>query len=213
MSDLNPHQIGRRDFIKGTVAVIGGFIGTLISIPSVAYLLSPAVKAGGESSEVITLGPLENYPIGIPTRFDFTQTKVNGWERTATNYGLYVIRRSENEVWVFSDVCTHLGCRVTWYEDQKHYISPCHDGHFDIMGNVVSGPPPRPLDEFLTKIEGGELFVQLPSIKREAYSSQHQAMTTRRGFLKLAALGMGDESRIWRKSISLPLSGGSASAR
>lgn len=170
MSGSDPHQVSRRDFIKGTAAVIGGLIGALISIPSVAYLLSPAMKAGGDASQsaVIDLGPLENYPVGVPTRFDFTQTRVNGWERTATNYGLFVLRRNESEVRVFSDICTHLGCRVTWHPDQEHYISPCHDGHFDILGNVVSGPPPRPLDEFVTKMEGGELFVQLPPVKREA---------------------------------------------
>jgi Rieske Fe-S protein len=134
----------------------------------VAFLLSPAVKSGGQSNAVIALGPLENYPVGVPTRFDFTQTKVNGWERTATNYGLYVVRKNETEVRVFSDVCTHLGCRVSWYEDQMHYISPCHNGHFDILGNVVSGPPPRPLDEFVTKIEGGGLYVQLPPIRRDS---------------------------------------------
>jgi Rieske Fe-S protein len=166
MSD--PHQVSRRDFIKGTAAVIGGLIGALIGIPSVAFLLSPAMKSGAETDAVIALGPLENYPVGVPTRFDFTQTKVNGWERTAINYGLYVVRKNESEVRVFSDVCTHLGCRVTWHADQEHYISPCHDGHFDILGNVISGPPPRPLDEFVTKIEGGELFVQLPPIKRES---------------------------------------------
>ena len=82
MSDSDPHQVSRRDFIKGTAAVIGGLIGVLIGIPSLAYLLSPAVKSQGESDAVIALGPLANYPIGIPTRFDFTQTKVNGWERT-----------------------------------------------------------------------------------------------------------------------------------
>jgi menaquinol-cytochrome c reductase iron-sulfur subunit len=137
----------------------------LIGIPSVAFLLSPAMKSSAETDAVIALGPIENYPIGIPTRFDFTRTKVNGWERTATDYGLYVVRKS-GEVRVFSDVCTHLGCRVSWHADQEHYISPCHDGHFDILGNVISGPPPRPMDEFVTKIESGELFVQLPPIKR-----------------------------------------------
>jgi Rieske Fe-S protein len=71
-------------------------------------------------------------------------------------------------VHVFSDICTHLACKVTWHEDQQHYISPCHDGHFDIDGGVVSGPPPRPLDIYATRIENGELFVQLPAIKREA---------------------------------------------
>jgi len=170
MSTSDKHQFSRGDFINGTAAAIGGLIGALIGIPSVAYLLSPAMESGVDASgdAAIALGPLENYPIGVPTRFDFTQTKVNGWERTATNYGLFVVRKSESEVRVFSDVCTHLGCRVTWHADQEHYISPCHDGHFDIVGNVISGPPPRPLDEFITKIEGGELYVQLPPIKRES---------------------------------------------
>jgi Rieske Fe-S protein len=76
--------------------------------------------------------------------------------------------KNENKVRVFSGVCTYLGCRGTWYADRAHYISPCHDGHFDMMGNVVSEPPPRPLDEFVTKIEAGKLLVQLPPIKRES---------------------------------------------
>ena len=165
MSDSNNNQLGRRDFIKGTAVAISGLIGALIGIPSIIYLLSPSLGVE-ENSDSINLGSLENYPIGIPTRFDFTLTKVNGWERTATNYGLYVVRKSENEVRVFSDICTHLGCRVSWHPDQEHYISPCHDGHFDIVGNVVSGPPPRPLDEFTARIEAGNLFVQLPAFRR-----------------------------------------------
>lgn len=160
------HDINRRDFIKATAAIIGGLISAVIGIPSIAYLLSPSLRETGDDSR-IDLGPLENYPIGVPTRFDFTRTRVNGWERTAVNYGLYVVRRYEGEVRVFSDICTHLGCRVTWHPDQEHYISPCHDGHFDVLGNVVSGPPPRPLDEFATEMENGNLFVILPPFKRE----------------------------------------------
>ncbi|HLO14125.1 MAG TPA: ubiquinol-cytochrome c reductase iron-sulfur subunit [Anaerolineales bacterium] len=164
---MSGSEVSRRDFIRATAAVIAGLIGALIGVPSVAYLLSPAMRAK-EDDATIALGSIENYPIGIPTRFEFTRTKVNGWERTATNYGLYVVRKNENEVRVFSDICTHLGCRVSWHADQKNYVSPCHDGHFDMMGNVVSGPPPRPLDEFVTKIETGNLFVQLPPFRRTA---------------------------------------------
>lgn len=158
-------NISRRDFIKTITAMIGGLIGSLIGIPSIAYLLSPSLRETGDDSR-IDLGPLEDYPIGVPTRYDFTLTKVNGWERTAVNHGLYIIRRNEGEVRVFSDICTHLGCRVTWQPDQEHYISPCHDGHFDVLGNVVSGPPPRPLDEFAAEMENGNLFVVLPPFKR-----------------------------------------------
>jgi Rieske Fe-S protein len=159
-------NITRRDFIKATVCFLGGLIGITVGIPSIAFLLSPSLRKI-EDDSIIDLGPLENYPIGIPTRFTFTQTKINGWERTAINYGLFVVRKNENEVRAFSDICTHLGCRVTWQADQGHYISPCHDGHFDVMGNVVSGPPPRPLDEFITRLEEGNLFVVLPPMKRE----------------------------------------------
>lgn len=165
MSASDRNQLSRRDFIKATVISIGGLIGAVIGMPSVAYLLSPSLRAE-EDSASIDLGPLEKYPIGVPTRFEFTRTKVNGWERTATNYGMYVVRRSESEVRVFSDICTHLGCRVTWHPDQEHYVSPCHDGHFDIEGSVISGPPPRPLDEFVTEIEDGNLLIHLPALKR-----------------------------------------------
>ena len=166
MSASSKNQLSRRDFIKVALAGIGGLIGALVGLPSVAYLLSPAWQAGAEDEAVISLGALENYPIGIPTRFDFTRTRVNGWERTAVSYGLYVVRKSESDVRVFSDICTHLGCRVTWHPDVQHYISPCHDGHFDLLGKNISGPPPRPLDEFVTKVENGNLIATLPPFKR-----------------------------------------------
>lgn len=150
-----------------TAAAIGGIIGAVMTIPSIAYLLSPVLQAK-KDTDTVDLGSLADYPIGVPTRFEFTRTKVNGWERTGITYGVYVLKKGESGVRVFSDICTHLGCKVTWHPDQGHYISPCHDGHFDLVGNVVSGPPPRPLDEFITKIEGGHLFIQLPPIKRKA---------------------------------------------
>ena len=166
MSAPSKNQLSCRDFIKAALTGIGGLVGALVGLPSVAYLLGPAWQAGAEEEAVIPLGALENYPIGIPTRFDFTRTRVNGWERTAVSYGLYVVRQSESEARVFSDICTHLGCRVTWHPDLQHYISPCHDGHFDLLGKNISGPPPRPLDEFVVKIENGNLIATIPPFKR-----------------------------------------------
>jgi menaquinol-cytochrome c reductase iron-sulfur subunit len=168
MSASDKNQLTRRDFIKAALAGIGGLIGALVGLPSVAYLLSPALQVKAENDAQISLGALETYSIGVPTRFDFTRTNVNGWERTAVSYGLYVVRTSESEVRVFSDICTHLGCRVTWHPDIEHYISPCHDGHFNILGKNISGPPPRPLDEFVTKIENRDLLITLPPFKRSA---------------------------------------------
>ena len=109
---------------------------------------------------------MSDSPIGTPALFNFTRTQVNGWEKTVNSYGVFVIRIDETRVQVLSNICTHLSCRVTWHPDIQHYVSPCHDGHFDRIGNVLSGPPPRPLDEYTTKIEDGNLYILLPPYKR-----------------------------------------------
>jgi menaquinol-cytochrome c reductase iron-sulfur subunit len=144
-----PNRISRRDFIKGTTAAIGGFIVVALGIPAVAYLVDPATKSGGKQSSVI-VGKLEDIPVGAPYPFSFTITKVNGWERTATTYGGYVLRSSEdpNDILILSSRCTHLGCQVAWHEDKQAYVCPCHDASFNKTGGVIDGPPPRPLDRF-----------------------------------------------------------------
>ena len=45
MPDSSKNQLGRRDFIKATVATIGSLIGALIGIPSIVHLLSPSLQA------------------------------------------------------------------------------------------------------------------------------------------------------------------------
>jgi menaquinol-cytochrome c reductase iron-sulfur subunit len=165
MSDINHKDLSRRDFIKATMAIVGGFIGAVIAIPAIAYLISPALR-NDEENAWINLGALEKYPLKIPTLFEFARTKVNGWERTGMTYGVFVVRPDEQTVRIFSNICTHLGCHITWRPNIQNYVSPCHDGHFDILGKVVSGPPPRPLDEFHTKIESGNLYIQLPAFRR-----------------------------------------------
>lgn len=152
-----PH-LSRNDFVKTVTAALGTIIGVSVGVPAVAYVLSPALKTSA-SEAWIPLGPLDNYPVGVPTLFPFTRTKVNGWERTTNSYGVYVYRSSDTEVVAYSNVCTHLSCRVNWHEDQQLFTCPCHDAAFDINGNVAGGPPPRPLDQYQTKVEEGSLFI------------------------------------------------------
>jgi Rieske Fe-S protein len=164
MSESNA-GISRRDFIKGTCVLIGGCVGTLITVPAIAYLISPVASAA-EGSSWIDLGPFEEYPFGAPTLREFTRTHINGWERTGTSYGVFVVRPDAQTVRVFSNICTHLACHINWHPDVQHFISPCHDGHFDTLGKNISGPPPRPLDEFVTRLQAGKLSIQWPPFKR-----------------------------------------------
>ena len=151
-------KMSRREFTKIVTGFLGTVMGVIMGIPIIGYVIDPALKSQ-ESDEWVSLGPLENFPIGIPTLFTFTQTKVTGWERTTTSYGAYVLRDTETELKVLSNRCTHLSCRVTWKEADLAYECPCHDARFDIEGEVLSGPPPRPLDTFEHKVEEGVLFI------------------------------------------------------
>jgi menaquinol-cytochrome c reductase iron-sulfur subunit len=156
----NP-ELSRNEFVKVTIGVLGGTMTAAIGLPAVGYLLSPAVKAMQSSSKEtwIPVGPLENYPVGTPILFSFTRSKINGWEKTTTSHGIFIYRPNETEVLALSNVCTHLGCRVNWNETDQLYECPCHDAAFTVEGQVDSGPPPRPLDEYATKVEEGILYI------------------------------------------------------
>jgi Rieske Fe-S protein len=152
----SPH-LDRRQFVNVVLAFLGSVMGAVIGLPAIGYLISPASKVQKKESW-ISAGPLEKYPIGTPVLFSFTRTTINGWEKTVNSHGVFVTRFSPDQVRVFSNICTHLSCRVNWRVDEQDYACPCHEAHFDIEGNVLSGPPPRPLDVYENKIEEGNLL-------------------------------------------------------
>ena len=148
----------RRSFVKIITASLGSLMAAVVGLPAIQYFISPALGKG-DGDEWISLGSLDNYPLDTPTLFNFTIAKVNGWEKSSQSYGAYVIRKDGDDPVVLSDVCTHLSCRVYWDEETNEYVCPCHAAFFGINGAVISGPPPRPLDQYEIKIEENQLFI------------------------------------------------------
>ena len=142
-------EVSRRDFIKVTTGIVGGIIGAVIGLPTVYYLIDPALREGAKEAW-IPIGKLEDMKIGIPYPFSFTRVQVNGWERTSTSHGGFITRNSEapNDLLILNSKCTHLSCTVNWSENDQVYLCPCHDAKFGSLGEVLDGPPPRPLDRF-----------------------------------------------------------------
>ncbi len=64
-----------------------------------------------------------------------------------------------NVLTAFSPVCSHLGCFVNWDNNKKEFICPCHAGRYDINGNVISGPPPKPLTKMPLEIRDGKVYI------------------------------------------------------
>ena len=162
------NRISRRDFIKAITGVVGGIIGVGVGIPAIGYLIAPALRENKAGAPVI-IGKLDEIPVGIFHPFSFTLTKVNGWERTASNYGGYILRKSEapDDILVLSSRCTHLSCTVNWNEEANKFICPCHDASFNADGKVVDGPPPEPLGHFDYTLDA-EGFITIVPVELES---------------------------------------------
>jgi Rieske Fe-S protein len=70
-----------------------------------------------------------------------------------------LIRVNETEWRAFSAICTHLNCTVQYQDQIRRIWCACHNGHYDLNGNVVSGPPPRALEEYVARVRGDEVVI------------------------------------------------------
>jgi Rieske Fe-S protein len=70
-----------------------------------------------------------------------------------------LIHASETSWRAFSAVCTHLNCTVQYQEASHQIWCACHNGLYDMNGRVVSGPPPKPLEEYTVHVRGEEVVI------------------------------------------------------
>ena len=136
---------GRRDILK---YVMGGallaWIGAVI-YPIFSYLKPPR-QAEVEVTSV-KVGKLADI------------AKDSGTIVRFGNKPVILIRTPADQLAAFSAVCTHLDCTVQYRSDFGVIWCACHNGKYDLTGRNVSGPPPRPLDEYRVVIQGDEVFI------------------------------------------------------
>lgn len=71
-----------------------------------------------------------------------------------------LVRTDSGELRAFSAICTHLNCTVQYRNDLGHMWCACHNGHFDLSGRNITGPPPRPLDPLDVHVQGDQIIVR-----------------------------------------------------
>ena len=135
----------RRDLLERALAAGAVVWAAGVAIPAAMYLW-PAGSSGP------TRKFLELDPASLP-------------RGTAVVLGsggkpVLVVHLPSGEFRALSAVCTHLGCMVSWNEAQGHIDCPCHAAVFAADGSVVSGPPPRPLPSYPTRMIGGVLRIE-----------------------------------------------------
>lgn len=113
------------------------------------------------------------YPIVLPVKLvevpagKVSEIPPDGVRLVNLPEGPVMLEKTDKEVRAFSAICTHLGCIIAWHPKEKEFICPCHGGRYDRDGNVVFGPPPRPLEKIQVKLRDGQVLVLMPSIKEE----------------------------------------------
>jgi cytochrome b6-f complex iron-sulfur subunit len=139
--------MSRRRFLTLGVGAAGTAIA-LSYIGTAGKFLEPPAANAETLKEV---GKLSDFEVGVP--------KLITYPGSTGDEGIYVLNMGKDGWLALDNHCTHLQCAVNYVDSAKKFMCPCHGGLFDLKGNVVSGPPPKPLDRRVIKVQGGSVRV------------------------------------------------------
>ena len=157
--------VSRRGFLFGLGLALNAVAAALFAVPVVGYLLGPLRRVAAQAW--IPLGPLAQFPENQTRLATYRNPFVQPWDGETANVPCWVRRLDEKTFQVFAINCAHLGCPVRWFPESRLFMCPCHGGVYYADGSRASGPPPRGLYEYATKVEDGQLWVrggELPTL-------------------------------------------------
>jgi cytochrome b6-f complex iron-sulfur subunit len=156
MSD-DGKESSRRGFLGRLWLLLGGVALAEAAWIVVAFFKPRRRAREGESDAIFVAGPVERFEPGTVTPFPAGR--------------FYLARLDDGGFLALNRECTHLGCTVPWIAAESRFVCPCHASAFDIRGDVLSPPAPRPLDLFPVRIENRIVKVDLSSpIRRRAFA-------------------------------------------
>ena len=133
---------------------------TVVALPVVGFALAPIFDRPEEEWEGVGLA--DDYTSDTYRQAVITIVDGVGDSGKTTVYirrGSAELDEDPNEYIAISTRCAHLGCPVRFVRAAGNFICPCHGGVYDFEGQVIGGPPVRPLDRFQTRVVGDELQV------------------------------------------------------
>jgi len=153
----------RRGFLsKAWIAV--GLVAVLEAIWIVVDFLRPRKAAATDDAGIVVAGPIDRFePCSVTA---FPEGK------------FYLVRLDDGGFLALSRECTHLGCTVPWVVEESRFVCPCHSSTFDIHGDVLSQPAPRPLDHYAIRIENQIVKVDTSeALRRNSYEPRQVTRT------------------------------------
>jgi menaquinol-cytochrome c reductase iron-sulfur subunit len=142
--------ISRRKFINRISLGLSGLAAAVVSVPIIAYLLSPLLQQAPD--EWRDVGLVENFKIGETVEVAYDDPSPLPWAGQTARTAVWLRRNSQTDFTAFALNCTHLGCPVNWRSDAGLFLCPCHGGVYYSDGTVAGGPPPRALPRLSVRV-------------------------------------------------------------
>jgi Rieske Fe-S protein len=140
------HDAERRGFVNWFLGTAAGAFLLSVLYPVSRYLVPPPAGESAAGAVTLSIKPEDVKP-NTGQIFKF-----------GSRPGI-LIRTPAGELRAFSAVCTHLNCTVQYRGDISHIWCACHNGHYDLNGKNIEGPPPRPLEAFVVNTRGNQVVV------------------------------------------------------
>jgi Rieske Fe-S protein len=155
-----PRRVTRRTFLGWWLASL--MTATVITglAPILVYLWPARPKAQKEGPIKVSLPtPIDQIEdqtatqILAPTSPNSAFIMADGGGDNAKGelaFGGFIVKTGDN-VQVYAQNCSHLGCSVAFNKDAKTLDCPCHGSRFRLDGSVLHGPAAAPLSHLTWK--------------------------------------------------------------
>ena len=149
--------LNRRAFLNRLSLILSGLIGLVLSVPILAYLLTPLIRR--EPGVWLDVGGLDTFKIGETVQVAIEDPSPLPWAGQTTKTAIWLRRNDQSTFTAFAVNCTHLACPVNWQAQAELFLCPCHGGVFYGDGRVAAGPPPLPLPRYDVRVQGSSVQV------------------------------------------------------
>jgi Rieske Fe-S protein len=136
----------RRRFVNWVLGTSAGGLVLSVLYPATRYLIPPESAESAASTVTLQILPDDIAP-NTGQIFKF-----------GSRPGI-LVRTPDGELRAFEAMCTHLDCIVQYRDDISRIWCACHNGHYDLNGTNVQGPPPRPLQQFTVNVQEDRIVI------------------------------------------------------
>lgn len=156
---MNEENNSKKRFKRRDLLNIGWAAATiaLVGQASLALyrLFKPQIEPGSFGG-LVRAGQVDEFQLGTVTHVQKGR--------------FYISRLGDGGILALWQRCPHLGCSVPWRSTEDIFNCPCHSSLFNAVGEVVSGPSPRPMDLFpVTTVEDEVIVDTSQPIQRQAF--------------------------------------------